>query len=79
MTETEARILELFQTLAVRERRALVEKLSAAMESTTFYDRLTPTLRTRLDEGIAQAEAGDVAPAAEVFGRLAERFGFSKE
>jgi predicted transcriptional regulator len=73
MTETEARILELFQTLAPDEQRALVEK-----PPRTFYERLTPRQRAQLDEGIAQAEAGDVAPAAEVFDRLAKRFGFSK-
>jgi predicted transcriptional regulator len=78
MTETEARILELFQTLAPDEQRALVERLSGATPPRTFYERLTPRQRAQLDEGIAQAEAGDVAPAAEVFDRLAKRFGFSK-
>jgi predicted transcriptional regulator len=32
--------------------------------------------RAALDEGIAQAERGQVLPGEEVFDRLAERFGF---
>jgi len=38
---------------------------------------LTPEQRAALDEGIAQAERGQVLPADEVFDRLAKRFGFT--
>jgi hypothetical protein len=43
----------------------------------SFYDRMTPQQRATLDEGIAQAERGQVRPAEEVIDRLAKRFGFS--
>jgi predicted transcriptional regulator len=43
----------------------------------SFYDRMTLEQRAELDEGIAQAEQGQVRPADEVFDRLAKRFGFS--
>ena len=79
MTETETRIFELFQTLGPSEKRALVEKLSEAAASQFFYDRLSPDQRMKLDDGVAQANAGDVMSAVEVFDRLADRFGFSKE
>ena len=44
----------------------------------SFYDRMTPEQRAELDEGIAQAERGQVRPAEEVFDRLAKRFGFAQ-
>jgi hypothetical protein len=44
----------------------------------SFYDRMTPEQRADLDEGIAQAERGQVVLAEEVFDRLAKRFGFVK-
>jgi predicted transcriptional regulator len=43
----------------------------------SIYDPLTPEQRAALDEGIAQAERGQVLPADEVFDRLAKRFGFT--
>jgi predicted transcriptional regulator len=39
---------------------------------------MTPEQRAELDEGIAQAERGQVRPAEEVFDRLAKRFGFAQ-
>jgi predicted transcriptional regulator len=44
----------------------------------SFYDRMTTEQRAELDEGIAQAERGQVVPAEKVFDRLAKRFGFAK-
>ena len=44
----------------------------------SFYDRMTPEQHAELDEGIAQAERGQVRPAEEVFDRLAKRFGFTQ-
>ena len=78
MTKTETRILELFQTLAPDEQRALVEKLSETTHSRSIFDSMTLDQRRKLEEGIAQAEAGDVSAAADVFDRVAKRFGFSK-
>jgi hypothetical protein len=78
MTKTETRILELFRTLAPNEQRALVEKLSEATQPQSFFNQMTSDQRAKFDEGLAQAEAGDVTPAADVFDRLAKRFGFSK-
>jgi hypothetical protein len=44
----------------------------------SFYDRMTSEQRAELDEGIAQAERGQVRLAEEVFDRLAKRFGFAR-
>jgi predicted transcriptional regulator len=44
----------------------------------SFYDRMTSEQRAELDEGIAQAECGQVRPAEEVFDRLAKHFGFTQ-
>jgi predicted transcriptional regulator len=44
----------------------------------SFYDRMTPEQRAELDEGIAQAERGQVLPAEEVFDRLARCFNFAR-
>ena len=77
MTKTETRILELFQTLPPEEQRALVERLNEAARPQSFFSRMTQDQRAKLDEGIAQAEAGDTLSATEVFDRLAKRFGFS--
>jgi predicted transcriptional regulator len=43
----------------------------------SFYERMTPQQRAELDEGIAQAERGQVVPVEEVFDRLAKCFGFA--
>ena len=43
-----------------------------------LFKTLPPTeQRAQLDESIAQAERGETVPAAEVFERIAKRFGFS--
>jgi predicted transcriptional regulator len=77
MTETQTRIVKLFKTLPPTEQRALVEHLAETTQSVAFYDRMSPDQLAQLDEGIAQAERGDTVPAADVFDRIAKRFGFS--
>ena len=77
MTETQTRIVQLFKTLPPTEQQALVEHLAETAQSDSFYDRMSSDQLAHLDEGIAQAERGDTVPAAEVFDRLAKRFGFS--
>jgi predicted transcriptional regulator len=79
MTKTQAQIIELFQTLDTAEQREIAEQLYERSIAGSFYDRMTPHQRAELDEGIAQAERGQVLPAEEVFDRLAKRFGFSTE
>jgi predicted transcriptional regulator len=73
MTKTQAQIIELFRTLAP------AEQLFETAVAGSFYDRMTPEQHRQLDEGIAEAERGQVIPAEEVFDRLAKRFGFSAE
>jgi predicted transcriptional regulator len=46
---------------------------------TDFYSQMTPQQHAELEEGIAQAERGEVRPAEEVFDELAKRFGFSTD
>jgi predicted transcriptional regulator len=79
MTRTQAQIIELFKTLDPAEQREIAEQLFETTHAASFYDRMTPEQLGELDEGIAQAERGQVRPAEEVFERLARRFGFSAE
>jgi predicted transcriptional regulator len=74
MTKTQAQILESIAALPDSDRRALVEHLVAAhLGESSFFDRMTPEQRTRLDQGIAEAERGEFAPAESVFDRIARR------
>ena len=52
-------------------------KKDSAVLAKRAYDGMSTEVRAVLDEGIAQAERGETFPAADVFGRLAQRFGFS--
>jgi hypothetical protein len=79
MTRTQAEIIELFKTLDTVEQREVAEQLCGIARADSFYDGMTPEQLVELDEGIAQAERGQVRPAVEVFDRLARRFGFSIE
>jgi predicted transcriptional regulator len=79
MTETQAKIIELFKTLDPVEQREIAEQLFETTHAGSFHDRMTSEQLAELDEGIAQAERGQVRPAEEVFERLARRFGFSAE
>ena len=76
MTTIQAQIIELFQTLPESEQRELVEHLtSSARRGSSFYEGMTPEQRTRLQEGIDQADRGEGAPAGIVLDRLAKRLG----
>jgi predicted transcriptional regulator len=77
MTETETRIVQLFETLPPTQQQALIERLAETAQTGSFYERMSADQRAQLDEGIAQAERGETVPAADVFDRLAKRFGFS--
>jgi predicted transcriptional regulator len=79
MTKTQAQIIELFKTLDQAEQREVAEQLYERTVVGSFYDRMTPQQRADFDEGIAQAERGQVRPAEEVFDGLAKRFGFSAD
>jgi hypothetical protein len=77
MTKTQAQIIELFWTLNRAEQREIAEQLFETAIAGPFYGHLTPEQRRQLEEGIAQAERGDVIPADEAFERLAKRLDFS--
>ena len=78
MTKAQAQIIELFSQLDPAEQRELAQQLYETAKS-SFYEGMTDEQRSQLDEGIAQAERGQVRPAEEVFERVARRFGFSVE
>lgn len=79
MTKAQAHIIELFKQLDSVEQRELALQLYESARVGSFYDVMTPEQRSRLDEGIAQAEQGQVRPAEEVFKDVAKRFGFTTE
>ena len=78
MATAQALILELFRTLAPDDQRALVGKLAESAGFESFFHRMSPDQRAKLEEAIAQAEDGDTLSAAEVFESLALRLGFAK-
>lgn len=79
MTRTQSQILELISKLPANERRELFEHIEAAgLLKDTFYERMTPEQRAQLDDGIAQANRGQVVDGNTAFDRLAERFAFRR-
>jgi hypothetical protein len=79
MTKTQAQIIELFNTLHPVEQREIAEQLYETTFVGSFRDRMSPEQCAELDEGIVQAERGQVVPAKEAFDRLAKRLGFLGE
>jgi hypothetical protein len=79
MTRTQAHIVELIAQLSVAERRELFQHVQqTGLLEPTFYSGMTPEQRAQLDEGIAQADRGDVVDGDEAFNRLASRFDFKR-
>src|SRR5882724_2771620 len=67
MSVTQTRILELFRTLTLHERRELIAQLNDAASASSAYEGLTAEQSAALDAGIEQAERGDTIPAKVVF------------
>jgi len=79
MTKTQARIVELVAQLSLAERRELIEHMQqTGLLDESFYGRMTSDQRAQLDEGIAQADRGEVIDGGEAFDRLATRFNFKR-
>ncbi len=78
MTRTQAQIIEMFRTLDASEREEVMSELYETAVSETFYDRMTPAQRTQLQEGIEQADRGDVADANQAMDRIARQFDFKR-
>lgn len=79
MTKTQTHIVELFAQLSPAERRELLEHIQeAGLLEESFHARMTPAQRAQLDEGVAQAERGEVVDGEEAFNRLASRFNFKR-
>ena len=77
MTKTQAQIVELIAQLPLAERRELFEHVQeTGLLDESLYSGLTPEQRAQLEEGIAQAEKGEVVDGNEAFDRLATRFKF---
>jgi hypothetical protein len=79
MTKTQTHILDLIAKLPIAERRELVAHVQhAGLLDETFHARMTPGQRSQLDDGIAQAERGEVVDGATAFNRIASSFGFKR-
>ena len=79
MTKTQAEIVELIAQLSIAERRELVEHVQeSGLLGESFYSRMTPEQRARLDEGIAQQERDEVVDGDGAFNRMAARFKFKR-
>jgi hypothetical protein len=79
MTRTQTHIVELIAQLSLAERRELFEHVQqTGLLEPTFYSSMTPKQRAQLDEGIVQADSGEVIDVDEAFDRLAARFLFKR-
>ena len=79
MTRKQAQIVELIAQLPLTERRELIEHVQeSGLLDDSFYLRMTPKQRAQLDEGIAQADRGEVVDGNETFKQLASRFNFKR-
>lgn len=79
MTRAQERIVELIGKLTLAERHELFEHVrDAGLLDETFYAGMTPGQRAQLDDGIAQADRGEVVDGGEAFNRLAARFNFKR-
>ena len=79
MTSTQAHIVELIARLSLTERLELFEHINdTGLLDESFYARMTPGQRAQLEEGIAQADRGEVVDGNVVFDRLAARFNFKR-
>ena len=79
MTKTQTRILDLITKLPLAERRELVEHVQAAgLLDDSYYTGMTTAQRVQLDEGVAQADHGQIVDGHAAFQRLAAQFGFKR-
>ena len=77
IAKAQAQIVESIAQLSLAERRELFEHVQeAGLLEDSIYSRMTPEQHAQLDEGIAQADRGEVVDGDEVFNRLASRFNF---
>ena len=79
MTGTQERIVQLISELSLPERQELIAHVQeTGLLDDSYYARMTPDQRAQLDEGIAQADRGEVVDADDAFNRLATRFNFKR-
>jgi predicted transcriptional regulator len=78
MTTAQAQIYELFRALPIEDQRNLLSQLSEAVEAEDLLDDLSAEDVAAIEEGIAQAERGEVVDADEVLGRIAARYNFPR-
>jgi predicted transcriptional regulator len=79
VTKIQVHIVELIAQLSLAERRELFEHVQeTGLLDGSFYSRMSPEQRAQLDDGIAQADRGEVVDGDEAFNRLASRFNFKR-
>jgi truncated hemoglobin YjbI len=78
MTQIQAQIIELFKTLCADEKRELIKRLTAAPAGPTFYSEMSPEQRSVLQNGIDQADQGNVVDCVEALDRVAQRLNFTR-
>jgi predicted transcriptional regulator len=78
MTTAQAQIYDLFKALPTEDQRDLLSRLSEAVEGEISLCDLSAEDVAAIEEGIAQAERGEVVDADEVLGRIAARYHFPR-
>ena len=73
MTDTQARIVELIAQLSLERRELMSHIRRSGLLEDSFFAGMTAEQRAQLDEGIAQADRGEVVDGNEAFERLASR------
>jgi len=79
MTNTQAQILELYQTLPATEQRELAEQLAQQSMRGDFYDQMTPAQKVELAAAIAEADKGEMLSLDELKAYMAKRFNIAAE
>ena len=78
MNTAQAQILQLFEALPIDDRRDLLARLAETVEDDEAIDDLSAEDIAAIEEGIAQAERGEVVDAEEVLDRIAARYNFPR-
>lgn len=78
MTRTQTQIVEMFRTLDPVEREEVMSELYETAVSETLYGHMSPEQRAQLQEGIEQANRGDVVDANQAMERVARQFNFKR-
>ena len=78
MTRTQAQIIELFQTLAADEQKALAAQLHDTAAGHSFLDAIAPEQYAQVEAAIGEASRGEGMSAIEFFSKMVVQHGYKR-